>query len=48
MGRSFNLRNKEEKKAFINAGGHKNKCPYVCGRAAKITAEILEQRNINI
>lgn len=41
MGRSYNLTNKEEFKAFLAAGGHKDKCTAVCKNAAVWAAEIL-------
>lgn len=43
-GRSFNLNDEEDYKAFIEAGGHSDKgCPRVCMVAAKVAArEILK------
>ncbi len=41
FGRSFNLWDPEERQAFEEAGGHKDKCPKVAGKAAMWTAEIL-------
>lgn len=46
MGRSFNLWNKDEKKAFLAAGGHDDKCPTVCGKAAKWAWELLVEKNL--
>lgn len=43
-GRSFNLRNPVENKAFLDAGGHGDMgCPKVCAVAAKVTALKLMQ-----
>ena len=41
MGRSFNLWDREDYKAFLEAGGHTDKCPVVVGNAAKWAVEIL-------
>jgi len=41
MGRSYNLWNKKDYNDFIAAGGHNDKCPLVCGKAAKWVVEIL-------
>jgi hypothetical protein len=41
FGRSFNLWDPEEFRAFEEAGGHRDKCPDVVGKAAMWTAEIL-------
>lgn len=41
FGRSFDLWDPEEHQAFEEAGGHRDKCPDVAGKAAKWTAEIL-------
>lgn len=41
MGRSFDVVNPEEYKAFLAAGGHTDKCPNVVRNAAIWTAEIL-------
>ena len=41
FGRSFNLWDPEEFRAFEEAGGHLDKCPDVVGKAAMWTAEIL-------
>ena len=41
-GRSFYLANKEERQAFLDAGGHSETgCPKVCGIAAQVAAEKL-------
>ena len=44
FGRSFNLANKKDFQAFLDAGGHSEfGCPKVCGIAAEVAAEkILE------
>jgi len=41
MGKAYNLWNKKQYKEFLDAGGHDNKCPSVCGNAAKWTIGIL-------
>jgi C_GCAxxG_C_C family probable redox protein len=41
IGRSFNLWDKNDYKAFEDAGGHRDKCTDVAGKAAMWTAEIL-------
>ena len=41
FGRSFNLHNRDEKEMFEKMGGHKDKCPYVVGKAAAWTVEII-------
>lgn len=41
MGRSFNLWDPDDYKAFDAAGGHRDKCPDVVGKAARWAAEIL-------
>lgn len=41
MGRSFNLWDEEERISFENAGGHKDKCPVVVGKACAWIAEII-------
>jgi C_GCAxxG_C_C family probable redox protein len=41
FGRSFDLWDPEERQAFEKAGGHREKCPMVVGKAAMWTAEIL-------
>ena len=41
MGRSYKFTDEEEKKLFEAAGGHDNKCPSVCGNAAKWATEII-------
>lgn len=41
-GRAFNLNDKEEYQAFLDAGGHSdNGCPKVCGIAAQLAAEMI-------
>lgn len=46
LGRSFDLWDEEEYQAFIAAGGPHEKCPEVVKKAAKWTAEILEENNL--
>ena len=46
FGRSYNLWDSEDFKAFEDAGAHEDKCPSVTGRAAKWTAEILLEEGI--
>jgi len=41
FGRSFDLWDPEERQAFEEAGGHRDKCPDVVGKAAMWTTEIL-------
>ena len=41
FGRSFDLWDPEDQQAFEEAGGHRDKCPDVAGKAAMWTAEIL-------
>jgi len=43
MGRSFNLWNKQDHQDFLAAGGHEDKCPMVCGKAARWVIEILQE-----
>ena len=45
FGRSFYLRDPQEKEKFQEAGGHGEKCPDVVGQAARMTVKIiLEER----
>jgi C_GCAxxG_C_C family probable redox protein len=46
MGGSYNLWDKIEYDAFIAAGGHRDKCPEVCGKAAKWVVEILREEKL--
>lgn len=46
LGRSYDLWDKNDYKAFEEAGGHENKCPDVTGKVAKWTAEILLDEGI--
>ncbi len=46
MGRSFNLWNNKDKEEFVKAGGHDDKCTFVCGKAARWCAEILKKNNV--
>ena len=42
VGRSYNLRDDDERQAFHDAGGHtREACPGVCGKAARLAAEII-------
>lgn len=41
FGRSFDLHKTYEKELFEKMGGHKDKCPYVVGKAAAWTTEII-------
>ena len=41
MGRRFNFWDEKDKEAFLNAGGHVDKCTSVVGNAAKWTVEII-------
>lgn len=41
MGRSFNFCNEQDAAAFINMGGHSEKCPSVCRKSAQWVIEIL-------
>jgi C_GCAxxG_C_C family probable redox protein len=41
MGKSYNLWNSKELENFLKDGGHGDKCPVVCGKVARWTAEIL-------
>lgn len=45
-GRSFNLWDKEDREAFELAGGHDDKCPSVCGKAARWALELLQDRDL--
>lgn len=41
FGRSFDMWNPDDFKAFMEMGGHDDKCPYVAGKVAEWTVEIL-------
>jgi C_GCAxxG_C_C family probable redox protein len=41
MGRTYHLTDPQEWQAFLEAGGHSEKCPGVVGQAARWTAQIL-------
>lgn len=43
LGRAFDLRDSDERKAFEAAGAHENKCTEVVALAAKWTIEILAE-----
>lgn len=45
FGRSFNLRNKQDLETFMQAGGHRDKCTDVTGKAASWTVEIILREN---
>lgn len=46
MGKYFNLRDEKEYSEFIAAGGHDDKCPAVCGKAARWVVEILMEEKL--
>jgi len=46
MGRSFNLWDSSDREDFIEAGGHKDKCPLVCAKSAKWAIELLVEHNL--
>ena len=46
MGKYFNLRDEKEYSEFIAAGGHDDKCPSVCGKAARWVVEILIEEKL--
>lgn len=48
FGRSYDLWDSEDNKAFNEAGAHEDKCPDVTGKAAEFTAEILLEEGIEI
>lgn len=41
MGRSYDMWDRQDFKAFLEAGGHEDKCPHVVGMAARIAADLL-------
>ncbi len=41
MGRTYDLWDEKEYQEFLAAGGHDDKCPSVCGKAARWAVEIL-------
>jgi C_GCAxxG_C_C family probable redox protein len=42
LGRSYRLKDDEERQKFHDAGGHSREaCPGVCGKAARLAAEII-------
>ena len=42
LGRSYNMRDDAERQMFHDAGGHtREACPGVCGKAARLAAEII-------
>ena len=46
MGKSYDLRIPSEKIAFLEAGGHGDKCPVVCAKAAAFVIDILNEENL--
>lgn len=48
IGRSFDLWNNQDNRAFKAAGAHLDKCPNVAGTAASITAQILLDEGIKV
>jgi len=46
MGRSYNLWNEKDYNDFLSAGGHDDKCPPVCGKAARWVIEILQEEKL--
>jgi C_GCAxxG_C_C family probable redox protein len=46
MGRSYNLWDKKDYADFLAAGGHDDKCPTVCGKAARWVIEILREEKL--
>jgi C_GCAxxG_C_C family probable redox protein len=46
MGRYYDLRDQNEHAQFLEAGGHDDKCPSVCGKAAACVIDILYEHNI--
>ena len=46
MGRFFDFWHKEDEQAFLDSGGHDNKCPIVCGRGARWVMEILFEEGL--
>jgi hypothetical protein len=46
IGRSFYLRDPQEKEKFQEAGGHGEKCPDVVGQAARMTVRIILEEGL--
>lgn len=46
MGRYFDFWKKEDEKAFLDSGGHDNKCLTVCGKGARWVLEILFEEGL--
>jgi C_GCAxxG_C_C family probable redox protein len=46
FGRTFDLLDQGDFRKFEEMGGHRDKCPHVCGTAAKLTARILMEEGI--
>ena len=46
LGRSYDLWDPEDNKAFNKAGAHEDKCPDVTGKAARFAARILLEEGI--
>jgi len=47
MGKSYNLWDEKERAEFFKAGGHDDKCPSVCGNAARWTMGILNEKGLS-
>jgi hypothetical protein len=47
FGRTFDLLDQDEYKRFEEMGGHRDKCPHVCGMAAKLATQILLEEGIS-
>ncbi len=46
MGRYYDLRITSERDEFLKAGGHGDKCPAVCAKAAEFVIDILNEENL--
>ena len=46
MGQWYNLADPTEKAAFLDAGGHDDKCTMVCAKAAQWIVEILDEEGL--
>ena len=47
MGRAYHINDPQEWQAFLDAGGHSEKCPGVVGRASRWTAQIILEEEQN-